>query len=157
MNITVFITHPEVPCWNFSEDNLKYMQEELPGRSVAALRYRASVLGFSITRGTVSLSLLAKETGYNWKQFLRAKKALKQDWARLTPVAKNQKSHSKYLISGNQAIDHINEHDEVLIEGVGGSQRGPIGSQWGLKFKVVAVNGVALSEILSGKKQKPAR
>jgi len=61
------------------------------------------------------------------------------------------------FVPGTGAIDHINEHDEVLIEGVGGSQRGPIGSQWGLKFKVVAVNGVALSEILSGKKQKPAR
>ena len=61
------------------------------------------------------------------------------------------------FVPGTKAIDHINEHDEVLIEGVGGSQRGPIGSQWGLKFKVVTVNGVALTEILSGKKQKPAR
>jgi len=61
------------------------------------------------------------------------------------------------FVPGTGAIDHINEHDEVLIEGVGGSQGGPIGSQWGLKYKVVAVNGVALSEILSGKKQKPAR
>ena len=61
------------------------------------------------------------------------------------------------FVPGTKAIDHINEHDEVLIEGVGGSQRGPIGSQWGLKFKVVSVNGVALTEILSGKKQKPAR
>jgi len=61
------------------------------------------------------------------------------------------------FVPGTGAIDHINEHDEVIIEGVGGSQRGPIGSQWGLKFKVVTVNGVALSEILSGKKQKPAR
>jgi small subunit ribosomal protein S12 len=61
------------------------------------------------------------------------------------------------FVPGTGAIDHINEHDEVLLEGVGGSQRGPVGSQWGLKYKVVAVNGVALSEILSGKKQKPAR
>lgn len=60
-------------------------------------------------------------------------------------------------IPGNHATEHINEHDEVLIEGVGGSQGGSVGSMWGLKYKVVAVNGVALSEILSGKKQKPAR
>lgn len=60
-------------------------------------------------------------------------------------------------VPGNRAIDHINEHDEVLIEGVGGSQGGPVGSMAGLKYKVVGVNGVALSEILSGKKQKPAR
>ena len=61
------------------------------------------------------------------------------------------------FVPGNKAIDQITEHDEVIIEGVGGSQGGPIGSQWGLKYKVVMVNGVALSEILSGKKQKPMR
>lgn len=55
------------------------------------------------------------------------------------------------------AIDHINEHDEVVIESIGGSQGGPKGSMWGVKYRVVSVNGVALSEILSGKKQKPAR
>ena len=61
------------------------------------------------------------------------------------------------FVPGNKAIDQISEHDEVVIAGVGGSQGGPIGSQWGLKYKVVKVNGVALSEILSGKKQKPMR
>jgi len=61
------------------------------------------------------------------------------------------------FVPGSGAIDHINEHDEVIIEGVGGSQGGPVGSQWGLKYKVVMVNGVALKEILKGKKQKPAR
>lgn len=61
------------------------------------------------------------------------------------------------FVPGNKAIDHISEHDEVLLEFVGGSQGGPVGSQWGLKYKVVKVNGVALSEILKGKKQKPTR
>jgi small subunit ribosomal protein S12 len=60
-------------------------------------------------------------------------------------------------VPGEGAIDIINEHDEVLIESIGGAQGGPKGTMWGIKYKVVAVNGVALSEILSGKKQKPAR
>lgn len=60
-------------------------------------------------------------------------------------------------VPGEGAIDHIDEHDEVIIEKIGGSQGGPKGTMWGIKYKVVAVNGVALSEILSGKKQKPAR
>lgn len=60
-------------------------------------------------------------------------------------------------VPGEGAIDHIDEHDEVIIESVGGSQGGSKGSMWGIKYKVIAVNGVALSEILSGKKQKPAR
>jgi len=60
-------------------------------------------------------------------------------------------------VPGEGAIDIIDEHDEVLIEGIGGSQGGPKGTMWGIKYKVIAVNGVALSEILAGKKQKPAR
>src|SRR3989338_877229 len=60
-------------------------------------------------------------------------------------------------VPGEGAIDHINEHDEVTIEKVGGGQGGSKGSMVGIKFKVIAVNGVALSEILSGKKQKPTR
>jgi small subunit ribosomal protein S12 len=60
-------------------------------------------------------------------------------------------------VPGNKAIDHIDEHDEVIIESIGGSQKGPKGTMWGVKYKVVAVNGVPLSEILAGKKQKPVR
>lgn len=52
------------------------------------------------------------------------------------------------------AIKHIDEHDEVIIEGLGGSQGGAVGSMHGIKYKVVAVNGVSLSEILKGKKEK---
>ena len=61
------------------------------------------------------------------------------------------------FVPGNHAIDQINEHDEVSIVGVGGSQGGSVGSMWGLKYKVIAVNGVDLEEILAGRKQKPAR
>ena len=61
------------------------------------------------------------------------------------------------FVPGNKAIDQINEHDEVTIVGVGGSQGGSVGSMWGLKYKVIGVNGVDLEEILAGRKQKPAR
>jgi small subunit ribosomal protein S12 len=53
------------------------------------------------------------------------------------------------------SIKLIDEHDEVTIEGVGGSQGGAVGSMHGIKYKVIAVNGVALSELLSGRKEKP--
>ncbi|MCK4635174.1 MAG: 30S ribosomal protein S12 [Candidatus Aenigmarchaeota archaeon] len=55
------------------------------------------------------------------------------------------------------AIQKIDEHDEVLIEGIGGSQGGSMGSMWGVKWKVIKVNGIALSELLSGRKSKPNR
>ncbi len=60
-------------------------------------------------------------------------------------------------VPGEGAIDHVNEHDEVIIESIGGAQGGPKGSMVGIKYKVTTINGVALSEILSGKKQKPTR
>ena len=61
------------------------------------------------------------------------------------------------FVPGYNAINHINEHDEVLIEGIGGAQGGAMGDTPGLKFQVISVNGVALKEILAGRKQKPAR
>ena len=59
------------------------------------------------------------------------------------------------FVPGTNSIRFIDEHDEVTIQGVGGSQGGAIGSQHGIKYKVVAVNSVPLSELLSGKKEKP--
>ncbi|MEM3791399.1 MAG: 30S ribosomal protein S12 [Candidatus Micrarchaeaceae archaeon] len=55
------------------------------------------------------------------------------------------------------SINFIDEHDEVMIEGMGGSQRGQMGSIPGLKYKVKAVNGVDLFQIVKGKKEKPKR
>lgn len=60
-------------------------------------------------------------------------------------------------VPGNKAIEHINEHDEVVIEKIGGAQGGPKGTMVGIKYKVVKVNGVSLKEIVAGKKQKPSR
>ncbi len=57
----------------------------------------------------------------------------------------------------NGAIKVIDEHDEVIIEGLGGSQGGPIGSMWGIKYKVVMVNGVPLELLRTGKIEKPRR
>lgn len=55
------------------------------------------------------------------------------------------------------AINHVAEHDQVLVVGIGGSQGGPVGCMPGLKYKVVKVNDVSLEQIRQGKKQKPVR
>jgi len=55
------------------------------------------------------------------------------------------------------AIAHIGEHDQVLVEGMGGSQGGAVGSMAGVKWKVVKVNDVSLEQIRKGKKQKPMK
>jgi small subunit ribosomal protein S12 len=54
------------------------------------------------------------------------------------------------------AIDLINEHDEVTVEGLGGSQGGPIGSMWGVSWKVIKVNGQPLEMLRRGKLKKAA-
>jgi small subunit ribosomal protein S12 len=54
-------------------------------------------------------------------------------------------------------ITFIDEHDEVIIEGIGGTRGRSMGDLPGVRFKVVAVNGVSLKELLKGKKQKPVR
>jgi small subunit ribosomal protein S12 len=57
----------------------------------------------------------------------------------------------------DKAINFINEHDEVLIAGLGGSQRGQMGSIPGVRYKIIAVNGVDLQALRHGKKEKPKR
>ena len=68
-------------------------------------------------------------------------------------LLKNGKEITAFL-PRTGAVDLVKEHDEVLVEGIGGSQGGPVGSMWGVKWKVVKVNNVALSELRKGKKKK---
>jgi len=51
----------------------------------------------------------------------------------------------------------INEHDEVIIERIGGPEGRAYGDIPGVRFRVVKVNGVALKALITGKKQKPVR
>lgn len=60
-------------------------------------------------------------------------------------------------VPGNHAIEKVNEHDEVTVTSVGGAQGGGKGTMVGIKFKVIAINGVSLKEIVAGRKQKPTR
>ena len=57
----------------------------------------------------------------------------------------------------DKAITKIDEHDEVLVDGLGGSQRGQMGSIPGVRHKVIKVNGVSLMELVHGRKEKPKR
>ncbi len=55
------------------------------------------------------------------------------------------------------SINFIDEHDEVTIQGLGGSQRGQMGCIPGLKYRVIGINGTDLYQIVKGKKDKPKR
>ncbi len=71
-------------------------------------------------------------------------------------LIKNGKKVSAF-VPKDKAITKIDEHDEVTIEGLGGSQRGQMGSIPGVRYKVMAVNGVSLEELRTGRKEKPKR
>jgi len=58
---------------------------------------------------------------------------------------------------GDGAINFIDEHDEVVIEGIGGRKGGSMGDIPGVKYKVTKVNRVSLNEMVQGRKEKPIR
>ena len=60
-------------------------------------------------------------------------------------------------IHGNGALNFIEEHDRVIVEGIGGAKGRSIGDLPGVRYKVVKVNGVSLDALLAGKKEKPLR
>jgi len=54
-------------------------------------------------------------------------------------------------------VTFIDEHDEVIIVGIGGTRGRSMGDLPGVRYKVITVNGVSLTELIKGKKQKPVR
>lgn len=61
------------------------------------------------------------------------------------------------LAPGNLAISFIDEHDEVIIEGVGGRMGRSYGDLSGVRYRVSKVNNVSLREMVRGRKEKPIR
>jgi small subunit ribosomal protein S12 len=58
---------------------------------------------------------------------------------------------------GDGAINFIDEHDEVIVEGLGGRKGRSMGDISGVRFKVIAVNNTSLDELVRGRKEKPVR
>jgi small subunit ribosomal protein S12 len=71
-------------------------------------------------------------------------------------LIKNAKVVGAY-VPYDGSINFIDEHDEVTIQGLGGSQRGQMGCIPGIKYRVIAVNGADLFQVVKGKKDKPKR
>lgn len=71
-------------------------------------------------------------------------------------LIKNGKQVTAFL-PGDGALLFVDEHDEVIIERIGGPEGRAYGDLPGVRFKVIKVNGVSLKALLEGKKQKPIR
>jgi len=73
-----------------------------------------------------------------------------------TQLIKNGKLVTAFL-PGDGALNLVDEHDEVIIEGIGGSRGRSMGDIPGVRYKVIMVNGVSLKELVYGRKEKPLR
>jgi small subunit ribosomal protein S12 len=71
-------------------------------------------------------------------------------------LTKNGKQISAFA-PGDGAIKLIEEHDEVMIEGVGGKRGGSKGDLSGIRWKVIKVNDQSLNALLRGKVEKARR
>ena len=58
---------------------------------------------------------------------------------------------------GDNAIGYIDEHDEVVVEGIGGRMGRSYGDIPGVQFKVIKVNDVSLQELVRKKVEKQMR
>ena len=57
----------------------------------------------------------------------------------------------------NHAISFIDEHDEVIVEGIGGRMGRSYGDIPGVRYKIIKVNDVALDMLVRKKIEKPMR
>lgn len=71
-------------------------------------------------------------------------------------LIKNGKTVTAFL-PRDGALNYVDEHDEVMVEGIGGSMGGAMGDIPGVRWQVFKVNGVSLKELVLGKKEKPRR
>ena len=71
-------------------------------------------------------------------------------------LKKNGKSITAFL-PGDGSLNFIEEHDRVIVEGIGGAKGRSIGDLPGVRWRVVKVNGVSLEALVAGKKEKPIR
>jgi small subunit ribosomal protein S12 len=61
------------------------------------------------------------------------------------------------FIPGDGGLKYIDEHDSVVVEGIGGAMGGAKGDLPGVRWRVTQVNGVSLESLIYGKKDKPIR
>lgn len=71
-------------------------------------------------------------------------------------LIKNGKTVTAFL-PRDGALNFVDEHDEVIVEGIGGSMGGAMGDIPGVRWQVFKVNDVSLNELVRGRKEKPRR
>ena len=71
-------------------------------------------------------------------------------------LIKNGRQITAFAV-GDGAINFIDEHDEVMVEGIGGRMGRSYGDIPGVRYKVIKVNNVSLDQMVRGRTDKPVR
>jgi len=71
-------------------------------------------------------------------------------------LIKNGKVVTAFL-PGDGALNVVDEHDEVIVQGIGGTLGKSYGDLPGVRYEVSMVNGVPLKLLVLGKAKKPRR
>ena len=71
-------------------------------------------------------------------------------------LIKNGRQVTAFL-PGDGALNYVDEHDEVMICGIGGSRGRSMGDIPGVRYLVTSVNGASLKSLILGKAEKPRR
>jgi len=71
-------------------------------------------------------------------------------------LIKNGKKISAF-VPGNNAIKMVNEHDEVMVECIGGKQGRAKGDLPSIRWQVIKINDQSLNALLRGKIEKGRR
>lgn len=71
-------------------------------------------------------------------------------------LIKNGKQITAFL-PGDGALLYVDEHDEIIVAGIGGAKGRSMGDLPGVRWKVAQVNGVSLDALIMKKKEKPIR
>ena len=71
-------------------------------------------------------------------------------------IVKNGKQVTAFL-PGEGALNFVDAHDEVVLQGIGGSMKRAMGDIPGVRWTVFKFNGDSLNELVYGRKEKPRR
>jgi len=116
-------------------------------RRITGLRYKTDPLGGSPQARGIVLEKVGVES--------RQPNSAVRKCVRVQLI-KNGKQVTAF-VPWDGSLNVIDEHDEIVIEGIGGSSGRSMGDLPGVRWRVSKVNGIDLWQLLVGKKKKPVR
>jgi small subunit ribosomal protein S12 len=136
--------------------NARKLKKDRRKQRLNNLVYRKKVLGISLKFDPFGRSSQAKGI-----VIAKIQKEAKQPNSAMrkccrVQLVKNGKEVTAF-IPGNLAQKYIDEHDEVIIERIGGKQGKTKGDLSGVRFQVIKVNDQPLSRLWMGKIEKGRR